>query len=162
MPFFKLLTGRIERSTLDAAAFDLFYAGDQPILVEDKPILLPTGVSSEFSPGFVAIMKERSGLGLKGLELKAGVIDADYRGMWGVVARFPVRFVVNPNKDHSHPDFIIPDPTWAPFRVNPGDKIAQFILIETANAKLNFFVEGGATMKMGEVVRGEKGFGSTG
>lgn len=154
-PFFKLLTGRIERATRHSAAFDLFYAGDKPIYVGDAPILIPTGVSSEFSPGFVAIMKERSGLGLKGLELKAGVIDADYRGMWGVVARFPVRF--NPSiRAYGNDDIAIVDPDWKPFEVKPGDKIAQFLLIETA--KLEMIGDGIVCL---DDVRGDRGFGSS-
>lgn len=158
-PYFKLLTGRIERATKDAAAFDLFYVGET-ILIGDKPVLLPTGVSSEFTPGYVAIMKERSGLGLKGVELKAGVIDADYRGMWGVVARYPVRF--NFNRSPLDKNCFEYDPTWKPFEVKNGDKIAQFLLIETANAKLDFMANGGATITMADLIRGEKGFGSTG
>jgi dUTPase len=156
-PFFRLISGRIERATQDSAAFDLFYDGP-PTLVGDKAILLATGVSSIFSPGFVAIMKERSGLGLKGLEVKAGVIDADYRGMWGVVARFPVRFDVIWNDDGTFKGAMV-DPTWRPFVVNPGDKIAQFLLVETA--KLEILTEPGTILKIGQEVRGTRGFGSS-
>lgn len=157
-PFFRLLSGKIERATKDSAAFDLFYAGDAPILVGDAPILLKTNVRSEFSPGFVAIMKERSGLGLKGLELKAGVIDADYRGEWGVVARFPVRFKSIYSKQGEWLDAVV-DRDWRPVEVKPGAKIAQFLLIETAKLEL---VNAGGDFKLLDVERAERGFGSSG
>lgn len=156
---FTLVSGKLERATKDSAAFDLFYSGDTPIYVGDAPVLIPTGVSTIFSPGLVAIMKERSGLGLKGLEVKAGVIDADYRGMWGVVARYPVRFVRKESATSSVWDQVEADPTWKPFVVNPGDKIAQFLIVETAQAGLTFL---GLPVKLLDDVRGERGFGSSG
>lgn len=157
-PYFRLMSGKIERATKDSAAFDLFYNGSEPLLVGDKPVLIPTGVSSEFSPGFVAIMKERSGLGLKGLELKAGVIDADYRGMWGVVARFPVVYDVIWNEDGSFHHAKIAA-SWRPFIVKPGDKVAQFLLIETAKLEM---INGGGHFNFLDDQRGERGFGSSG
>ena len=156
-PFFRLISGRIERATQDSAAFDLFSSAEETIFVGDAPVLIPTNVRSEFSPGFVAIMKERSGLGLKGLELKAGVIDADYRGVWGVVARYPLRRLhkLNPaTNKFEHWE----DPDWQPFAIHPGDKIAQFLLIETAKLEM---INGGGEMNFGCAVRGEKGFGSS-
>lgn len=158
-PFFRLVSGRIERATKDSAAFDLFYSGTERIYVDDRPVLIKTGVRSEFSPGYVAIMKERSGLGLKGLEVKAGVIDADYRGEWGVVVRFPVRFTVKENRHKVSPEFITPDPSWKPFELNPGDKVAQFLLIETAKLEL---INAGGTIVQLDDIRGERGFGSSG
>jgi dUTPase len=157
-PFFRLMSGRIERATKDSAAFDLFSAEPEPICVGDVPILIKTGVRSEFSPGYVAIMKERSGLGLKGLELKAGVIDADYRGEWGVVCRFPLRFhhLIDPSTNEFK---VFPDPNWRPFVVEPGAKLAQFLLVETAKLEM---VNGGGTFNFFEDVRGERGFGSSG
>lgn len=157
-PFFRLMSGKIERATKDSGAFDLFYAGDEPILIGDKAVLLKTGVRSEFSPGHLAIMKERSGLGLKGLEIKAGVIDADYRGEWGVVMRYPVRF--SHEIDPATNKLVIQiDPEWKPFVVNPGDKIAQFVLIETAKLDM---INGGGHFNFLDDVRGERGFGSSG
>ncbi len=151
------MSGKIERATAHSAAFDLFSAATEPIFVGDAPVLIPTGVSSEFSPGWVAIMKERSGLGLKGLELKAGVIDADYRGFWGVVARYPVRWIHTMNPATNRFD-VTPDPEWQPFAIHPGDKLAQFLLIEVAKLEM---VNGGGEMNFGCDVRGERGFGSS-
>lgn len=149
--YFRLLTGRIEKGTRHSAAFDLFYNGTEPLLISDKPRLIPTGVTTDFSPDLVAIIKEKSGLSLKGLELKAGVIDADYRGEWGVLARFPA------------PIYLM-DETSKPkvrhFRVNPGDKVAQFILLELP--VVNVWAEMGASIIYKDEVRGTGGFGSTG
>lgn len=150
--YFRLLTGRIEKATKHSAAFDLFYNGTEPLLIGDSPVLILTGVTTAFSQNLVAIIKEKSGLALKGLELKAGVIDADYRQEWGVLARFPIR----------ESNLI----TWHEgkgelphFRVNPGDKVAQFILVELPEVELS--AEIGAILSIKDQLR-TGGFGSTG
>ena len=81
----------------------------------------------------------RSGLALKhGIDVGAGVIDADYRGNLGVIL-------------FNHSD--------ADFQVKPGDRIAQLILerIETPEV-----MECLADELLPETTRGEAGFGSTG
>src|SRR4051812_33587591 len=89
MHMFRLITGKIEKATRHSAAFDLFYSGDQPLILTDTPVAIPTNVRTIFSPGLAAIIKEKSGLALQGIELKGGVIDADYRDEWKVIARCP-------------------------------------------------------------------------
>jgi dUTPase len=151
--FFRLLTGKIEKATKGSAAFDLFYNGTVPLIIGDKPVKIPTGVTTEFSPNLVAIIKEKSGLADRGVELKAGVIDSDYRKEWMVVARFPVqcdRFGRNQN-DHFNGETCI--------HVKPGDKIAQVILVEIPEVHFSFHPDAQLIMK--DDVR-EGGFGSTG
>lgn len=160
MSYFKLLTGRIERATRHSAAFDLFYSGDKRIWIGDQPILLPTGVTTEFSPDLVAIMKEKSGLSLKGLEVKAGVIDADYRGEWGVLVRNPI-WVQDFEMDANGIPIIgtahmILNQNWKPFPVDPGMKIAQFLLVNVPTIE---FI--GAGISQRDSIR-DGGFGSTG
>lgn len=152
--FFRLLTGRIEKATSQSAAFDLFYAGDKPIFLGDAPQIIPTGVRTAFDPRLVAIIKERSGLGSKGLEVKAGVIDADYRGEWGVVMRYPIVAEVMSN---FHVEALQSYP--GPFQINPGDKIAQFLLVEIP--KVDLEAEPDAIITLKDAVRGEGGFGSS-
>ncbi len=126
---FELTSGKIVKATKEAAAFDLFYAGVKPAFIGDRPVALSTGVKTKFSPGMVAVVKEKSGLALKGIEVKAGVIDSDYRDEWLVILRNPIQCLVAEDGDgqvHS----VTPDPNWKPFRVNPGDKIAQFFVIQ--------------------------------
>lgn len=155
--YFRLLTGRIEKGTKDSAAFDLFYNGTEPLLIGDKPVVIPTGVTTDFSRDLVAIVKEKSGLAVKGLELKAGVIDSDYRQEWGVVARFPIPertlfdYMSDPRDAAMFPGHH--------FRVNPGDKVAQFILVKLPEVELS--AELGATLTIKDEER-TGGFGSTG
>lgn len=154
--YFRLLTGRIEKATKHSAAFDLFYNGTEPMLIGDKPVVIPTGVTTDFSRDLVAIVKEKSGLAVKGLELKAGVIDADYRKEWGVVARFPIpeRTLLDWFESPKDVKWTVPH-----FRVNPGDKVAQFILVKLTDVELS--AEMGAHL----IVKDEErtgGFGSTG
>lgn len=160
--FFELRTGKLERGTKDSAALDVFYNGVLPLEIGDKPVAIPTGVKTAFSPGLVAVLKEKSGLALKGLELKGGVIDADYRDEWLVIARCPVQVMVASNTDSG---FLregiktIPCPDWKPFIVSPGAKVAQFILLEIP--KVRYYGLDGATLILKDDIRGG-GFGSTG
>jgi dUTPase len=152
---FGLVTGRIEKATRHSAAFDVFYAGTEPLLIGDKPIIIPTGVRTEFSHDLVAVIKEKSGLAVKGVELKAGVIDADYRDEWGVVARYPIP------ENELLSWFFWNEKTPQPkhFRVNPGDKVAQFLLLELPKVDLVWGPNATVIYKDEERVGG---FGSTG
>jgi dUTP pyrophosphatase len=46
--------------------------------------LFETGIATEFPPGYVGLILDRSGLGFKGLMKLAGVIDSGYRDQWRV------------------------------------------------------------------------------
>lgn len=130
--WFRLLNGRIERGTVHSAAFDLF--AEEEVTVGNVPVAVATGVKTEFSPSLVAIIKEKSGLALKGIEVKAGVIDSDYRDEWKVVLRYP----------------------YGKWDVKIGDKIAQFLLVEVPDVQLF-----GSGIVLKNVDR-QGGFGSTG
>ena len=53
-------------------------------LLPNQPHLFHTGFSTEFSPSFGVLLRDRSGLGSKGIHVLAGVIDSGYRGQWFV------------------------------------------------------------------------------
>jgi len=95
-----------------------------------------TGIKIEFPMGYAAIVKEKSGLALKGVEIKAGVIDHEYRGEIVVLAK---------NKSES---LII---------LQPGQKIAQMLIVPvwTGNPMRVDKVDENTTRK-------DNGFGSTG
>lgn len=123
------------RGSQFAAGLDLFAntantisAGDQKIISTGISISLPEGVYGRVAP--------RSGITIKyRVDVKAGVIDRDYRGEVKVVMY-----------NYSDVDFII----------NAGDKIAQLIL-EKYEADV-VIIEG----ELSSTSRGEGGFGSTG
>lgn len=147
MKTFELLSGRIERATADSAAFDLFYSGSEPLILSDTPTLISTGVHTRMDAGLVGIIKEKSGLALKGVQLFGGVIDADYRDEWKVIARYPAHCSV---KDDGYLY------NRLTFTVMPGMKIAQFLILELPQIKLV-----GDGIKVLTVER-SGGFGSTG
>lgn len=99
---------------------------------------VPTGLALEIPLGFEIQVRPRSGLALKyGVTVlnAPGTIDADYRGELKVL-------LVNHGK--------------TPYKVEPGDRIAQLVVGELVPA---IVVEAEA---LGASVRGEGGFGSTG
>ena len=97
---------------------------------------VPTGLRLAIPPGFVGLIWPRSGLAVRhGIDTLAGVIDSDYRG--------EVRVVL---QNHGR----------EPFRIAPGDRIAQLLVQPVVRAA---FTHG---QRLAGTQRGEDGFGSTG
>jgi len=87
-------------------------------------------------PGYVGLVWPRSGLAVRhGIDTLAGVIDSDYRGEVRVV-------LINHGE--------------APFRIAPGDRIAQLLIQRVERATF------GAAAALDDTERGDGGFGSTG
>lgn len=100
--------------------------------------LIPTGLFMEIPAGYEAQIRPRSGLAYKhGITVlnSPGTIDADYRGEIKVL-------LVNLSEE----DFVITD----------GERVAQMVI--AAHARISFQL----ATQIGETVRGEGGFGSTG
>jgi dUTP pyrophosphatase len=105
-------------------------------LEPDVLISAHTGIKIEFPEGFAAIIKEKSGLALKEIEIKAGVIDHEYRGEVVVLAK---------NKSKDAVTFL------------PGQKIAQMLIMPVWTGEPNL------VGKVDEDTdRKDGGFGSTG
>ena len=97
---------------------------------------VPTGVRLQIPSGHVGLVWPRSGLAVRhGIDTLAGVIDSDYRGEVRVV-------LVN------HGD--------APFRIAPGDRVAQLLVQRVERAAF------AAAAGIDDTDRGKGGFGSTG
>ncbi len=111
----------------------------EPVTIDPgQTVLVRTGLAMAIPEGYVGLIFARSGLALKqGLAPanKVGVIDSDYRGEVMVSL-------------HNHSD--------APRTVNPGDRVAQFLLMPVPMAD---FLE---TEDLDDTARGAGGFGSTG
>ena len=127
-------------ATAGSAGLDLRACIDAPlVLAPGAAELVPTGLSIHLGdPGFAAMLLPRSGLGHKhGIVLGngTGLIDADYQG----------------------PLLIS---TWnrgtAEFAIEPGDRIAQLLLLPIVRADLQVV----DTFEHSE--RGSGGFGHTG
>lgn len=98
--------------------------------------LVPTGLAAEIPPGFYGRVAPRSGLAVKhGIDVLAGVIDADYRGELKVplinLGQQPVSFAA-------------------------GERIAQLIIEHAAMCDYTW------TEELADTERAEGGFGSTG
>ncbi len=128
-----------EYKTSGSSGVDLIANVDAPIIL--KPLdrfLVPTGIFIEVPQGYEAQVRARSGLAINhGISLANGIgtVDSDYRGEIKVI-------LINLGKE----DFLI----------NPGDRIAQLVLIKYE--KIDFDV----VESLDETKRGAGGFGHTG
>ena len=118
-----------------AAGYDLYSSTDVIIAAHDKAVI-PTDLKIVVPHGTYGRVAPRSGLAANYfIDVGAGVVDEDYRGLLGVVLF-----------NHSKVEF----------KVNKGDRIAQLICEKIAYPELLEVTE------FDETIRGSKGFGSTG
>jgi len=129
-----------QHSTPGSAGMDLRACIDAPlVLAPGAAEMIPTGIAVYIEdPGFAAMLLPRSGLGHKsGIVLGnlVGLIDSDYQGPLMVS-------------------------TWnrgaAAFTINPGDRIAQMVIVPVVQASFDVVEEFSTTQ------RGTCGFGSSG
>ena len=127
-------------ATPGAAAMDLHACMDEAVTIPaGERKVIPTGLAIALpDAGWVALVFARSGLGIKhGIALSngVGVIDSDYRG--------ELRVGLTNLSD-------------TPYTVQPGDRVAQLMVVPVARACVLELDELPATQ------RGAGGFGSTG
>ena len=126
-------------ATPQSAGVDLRANLDEPITLNPGArCLVPTGLRIALPVGFEAQVRPRSGLALKhGITVlnTPGTIDADYRGLIGVI-------LVNLGQE--------------PFVINDGERIAQMVIARHEQAEWQL-VE-----TLSETERGEGGFGHSG
>jgi dUTP pyrophosphatase len=108
---------------------------DQCRIDPGEVLLVRTGIATEFDNDKVALLRDRSGLALKGLHVLGGVIDSSYRGEWGVV-------LVNLGTE--------------PYYIEQGERIAQAVFVKRE------FIPIEEVNHLTESDRGAKGFGSSG
>ena len=124
-----------KRGSKLAAGYDLSSAYNYTIPKRGKK-LCKTDIAMVIPSGYYGRVAPRSGLTHKhGLDVGAGVIDADYRGNVGVILF-----------NHTDKDF----------KVNAGDRIAQLILEKIVTPEITEVDELPKTDRM------DKGFGSSG
>lgn len=126
-------------ATVLSAGADLRANIDEPVVL--KPLerkLIGTGLHIQLPEGFEAQIRPRSGLALKhGITVlnTPGTIDADYRGEIGVI-------LINLSNEE--------------FTINPGERIAQMVIAEHAQAVFM------PTDSLDKTDRGAGGFGHSG
>ncbi len=126
-------------ASIGASGADVKAHIQKEIIVEPgTSTLVPTGIRLSIPPGYEIQIRPRSGLALKNqitVLNTPGTIDADYRGEVGVI-------IINHGK--------------IPFVIQPGMRIAQFVLAPVVQA--NFV----PTETLESTERGAGGFGHTG
>ena len=122
------------RSSALAAGYDLYSAESVSIPPRMRK-LISTEVSISVPPGTYGRIAPRSGMSVRGVDIGAGVIDADYAG------EVKVLLINNGEAD---------------YEVESGNRIAQLILEKHAIADVC------AVEFVQPTERGENGFGSSG
>lgn len=123
-------------STSGAAGLDLRACLELPMELQQGAInLVPSGIAVAIPDGYVGLVRDRSGMAVKGVHTLAGVIDSDYRGEILVAVHNVSGGVV---------------------KIEPGDRIAQMLVLPCPQVE----VIDSADLPPSE--RGAGGFGSTG
>lgn len=122
-----------------AAGADLYACMDEPVTIASGGTeFVHTGLAVEIPAGLVGLVYARSGLACKkGIAPanKVGVIDSDYRGEIMVALH-----------NHSSEDITI----------ESGERVAQIVIAPYVFARYE------EVQELGETIRGDGGFGSTG
>lgn len=126
-------------ATEQSAGMDLRAYLAEPVTLQPmQRALIPTGLRIALPAGFEAQVRPRSGLALKhGITVlnTPGTIDADYRGLIGVI-------LINLSTE--------------PFVINDGERIAQMVIARHEQAEWQL------TDTLNETERGDGGFGHSG
>jgi dUTP pyrophosphatase len=121
------------RGTSQSAGYDLYTPCDFT-LPPQQTTLVKIGVKMEIPVGFYGRIAPRSSLGVKGIDVFAGVVDSDYRNEIGVV---------------------LYNSTNRMFVLNKGERIAQMIIEKHYSPDIQVTESLDSTDRIG-------GFGSTG
>lgn len=128
-------TAQLPRRADDGAAgYDLYSSVDAVVQGRSRQ-LIKTDIALEIPTGCYGRIASRSSMGVKGLDIGAGVVDSSFRGEIKV---------------------LIVNATDEPFSISVGDRIAQLIIEKCFAFELHVVDE------LSDTTRGEGGFGSTG
>ncbi len=124
------------RATQFASGFDIHACIDAPVVVGQRPVMIPTGIALEVPWGLDAQFRPRSGLARQGVLATFGTLDADYRGEIMITL-----YTVAPGIEHT---------------VHHGDRIAQLVVTRLVDVTFQ------EALDLSETARGTGGHGSTG
>lgn len=129
------------KATLSSAGFDLTSVDTVTIAPGDRAIV-STGLSIMCPVGTYGRLAPRSGLAAKyGIDVMAGVIDSDYRGIVKVV-------LLNTGTE--------------PFHIEPGMRVCQLIFEKYEAFPVTKFMNMKLDASIDPTERGSNGFGSSG
>ena len=95
-------------STENAAGFDIYSVEDK-IIAPHETYPVHTGIAIQTPVGKVLHIWDRSGMGVKGLNIHGGVIDSDYRG--------EIKAILCNHNNHT-------------IEIKKGDRICQGVIID--------------------------------
>lgn len=132
------------RGTSEAAGLDFYVPNDMEgfSLASGQSINIPSGIKMMIPKGYVGIILNKSGVGIKGVLVGAQVIDSDYRG-----------------EVHLNVHNVGCNPTM---RFEPGQKLVQMLIMPICLDLPMELSELSYINSAPESQRGEGAFGSTG
>jgi dUTP pyrophosphatase len=129
--------------TAGAAGADVFASlggdGEVDYFRPERTARIPRGFAIEIPPGWVGLLKGRSGLASRGHDAHVAAIDSDYRG--------EVCMLLHVNGATTYGD---------PLRIEHGERVGQLLIVPAPQYEFRVVDE------LSETVRGSGGFGSTG
>jgi len=133
-----------KKAHFEDAGIDFFAPNDMEkiTLKPGEDTVIQTGLRVAVPGGYALLGVNKSGVATKKkLVLGAKLIDCGYTGELGI-------HLINVGTKETE--------------INPGDKIAQFVLIPIGYSAVNIITEKDYMSSYGDSARGEGGFGSTG
>ncbi len=145
LPFFQVREGAKlpTKAYEDDVGYDLYCTessipwdkNGEVVLSRGEVVLFYTGLATVIPPGHGGFFKERSGLGKKGVAVRGGVIDPQYRGELVVM---------------------LCNTSNVPVVIKEGDRVAQLVIQKVCNFRPVFAAQ------LPDSKRGQNGFGSSG
>jgi len=121
------------------AGFDLKYPETTPLIIQPKDIVkIDSHIAIEIPMGTYCQLASRSSLARKGIEVKAGIIDAGYTGNIGI---------------------LLTNNSSTPYTIQPNEKIAQAIFLPLVKISKLKLVS--SRNELEQTQRDQQGFGST-
>jgi len=152
VPIFKCLYTNVKiptRAYDDDLGLDI-YSNEDVNLYPGERKLVGTGLIGSLPKSYGFIIKDKSGMALKGIETSGGVIEGTYRGEWKIILTNTNRLTLWQQIKELFG--LRPEP----YMIKKGDKIAQALVVQVSLAQPMY------TEHLSETLRGRGGFGSTG
>jgi len=148
------------QNTPTDAGFDLFATEDVELNF-GEPVKVSTGLALQLPDGYYASIRDRSGLGSKGIHVLGGVCDSGYTGEYKVIlvrlnAETYELYFDEYYDDYDRAVFSVKDVRdTKPYTIKKGDKIAQVIFNKLPDVVWS-------DEEFSKTDREDKGFGSSG
>lgn len=136
-PFKVLYKGvKPEFGTKYAAGYDLIAAEDRMFGFGQIDVV-PLDLHTAFPPDKFCLFVEKSGMALKGFDIKGGLIDSDYRKVWGVMLRYLPSFRLRANGTIELTGVNNPltgqrMESYPTFSIQAGQKLCNLVIVENA------------------------------